>query len=108
MITNSTDYSHLIFIAKLVLNGIVDDSYNKLSKEDKEFVDCYVKGEKIRDLILIANLVLSGFANDEYKNLSKEDREFVDCYVKGKKIRQQLDNDKLLNNRTNDNKFYVC
>ena len=67
-----------------------------------------INNVSVSNLILIAKLILSGLANDEYKNLSKEDKAFVDSYVKAKKIRQQLDNDKLFNNRTNDNKFYVC
>ena len=59
-----------------------------------------------RRLVIIANLVLNGLANDEYKNLSNEDKAIVDSYIKAKKIRQQLDDNVLLNNTSNDVSIY--
>lgn len=38
----------LIIIAKLMLEGIIDQGYNNLSQQEKRFVDSYVSSEKER------------------------------------------------------------
>ena len=64
--------------------------------------------KNISTILMMANLISEGFPCNEYEMLSKEDKALVDYLCKTKKIIQQFNNDKLFNNRTNDNKFYVC
>lgn len=49
MNTLTNEYmTSLIIIAKLMLEGIIDQGYNNLSQQEKRFVDSYVSSEKER------------------------------------------------------------
>ena len=49
MNTLTNEYmTSLIIIAKLMLEGIIDQGYNNLLQQEKRFVDSYVSSEKER------------------------------------------------------------
>ena len=68
MITLTNEYrTSLIIIAKLMLEGVIDQEYNNLSQQEKRFVNSYVSSEKERQKQL----------NNEFNNIANDNKFYV-------------------------------
>lgn len=64
---NNEYITNLIIIAKLMLEGIIDQGYNNLSQQEKRFVDSYVSSEKEKQKQF----------NNKFNNIANDNKFYV-------------------------------